>query len=148
MKRFHFSLERVRQWREEQVSAERLRLERLLEERLAIDSRIAALEREKSVSEKSVLAGRLVDAADLHSLDRFRRHTQTLQTQLRTEQGQCDQRIAAQRARIVEAQRNARLLDKVKERKLKAWQSSFDKEIDDQAAESHLARWSRTGRGY
>ncbi len=142
MKRFSFTLERVRQWREEQVSVEQVKLERLHEERLGIDARIAALEREKSANESSVLGGLLVDAVDLQSLDRFRHHTRTLQAQLRVERDGCDTRIAAQRTRVIEAQRNARLLDKVKERKLKIWQLAFEKEIDEQAAESHLAKWS------
>ncbi len=141
MKRFTFALERVRQWREEQVVVEQLQLERLQAERGTIEGAIAKLERDKSASEATVLGGRLVDSLDLQSLDQFRRHTQILQAKLRAERAGCDDRIAAQRLRLIDAQRNARLLDKVKARKLKVWQAGFEKEIEEQAAESHLARW-------
>lgn len=142
MKRFHFPLERVREWREKQVAAEETRLDQLRDQRRALEQSHAALESELRASETAVIGAESADAVALQALDHFRRYTRARQSALGADCRRCDDQIAAQRLRVMEAQRSVRLLDKVKERKLKLWQAGFEKELEEQAAEAHRTRWN------
>ena len=44
---------------------------------------------------------------------------------------------------MLEAQRQCRLLEKLEQRRHAEWRRAADKEVEDLAAESFLARWSR-----
>ena len=44
---------------------------------------------------------------------------------------------------MLEARRRCSLLERLKERRLAEWTHERDRELDEIAAESYLARWSR-----
>ena len=54
------------------------------------------------------------------------------------------QRIAAQLQVVLQKRRDVKLLELLHARKLAAWNAELDREIDKQAAELHLAKFSRT----
>jgi flagellar export protein FliJ len=140
VKKFHFPLERVREWREKQVSFEEAALERLNAERAAIEERAAELDRERESNESAVLNAVCVDALSLRALDEYRRFARYRAASLVREGSACDGRIAVQRARIMEARRKVRLLDKLRDKKRRLWMVELEKEVDEQAAESYRAR--------
>jgi flagellar export protein FliJ len=142
VKKFHFPLERVREWRETQARLEEAKLEKLNEERRAVEERMIELEREKSENETAVLGGESTDALALRALDEYRRFAKFRRSTLAREREDADAKAAAQRSRIIEAQRRVRLLEKLKARKAKLWHVSLDKEIEEQAAEAFLAKWN------
>ena len=74
MKRFEFPLERVMQWREKQVSLEESRLERLNSELTILDARRRSLDQEQIQSARAVVEASSVTAAQLESIDLFRRY--------------------------------------------------------------------------
>lgn len=139
MKKFHFPLERVREWRRTQVAIETAKLEALFAERGRIEQRMAAIEREYAASAATVLRGSTADAVALQSLDSYRSFVIRHQVNLRAERVACDDRIAAQRAQLLEAQRKVRLLDKLEERKQRVWKASFERELEEQSAEAYRA---------
>jgi hypothetical protein len=51
------------------------------------------------------------------------------------------EQIAARQARIVEARRRARLLEKLRGRRLEEWRIAGEREMENFAAEAFLARW-------
>jgi hypothetical protein len=140
VKKFHFPLERVRQWRENQLALEEIRLEEMETQRLRIDAGLADLAREKAAGEQAVLDMDAPDALTLRSLDEFRRFSGRRRAALQQDRAAAEARIAAQRLRIVEAQRNVRLLDKLQARRRRLWDIAFDREIEEQAAEAFRAR--------
>ncbi len=142
MKKFHFPLERVRDWRGKQVSLEEAKLERLNGEKCGVDAQLAALAQERTANETAVLRVDSIDALELRALDEYRRFARFRQATLERERAEWDRQIAEQRANIMEAQRKVRLLDKLRERKHKLWEAGFDKEIEEQGAEAFRARWS------
>lgn len=142
MKKFHFPLERVREWREKQVAIEEVHLERLYTERRGILGRIGDLCAERDLNDRAVLKGASTDSLLLQALGEFRRFARFRESNLAREQSQCDERIAAQRLKIIEGQRKVRLLDKLKQKKHKAWTIDFEREIDEQAAEAFRSKWS------
>ena len=146
MKRFHFPPERIRQWREKQVAIEEIALERLFSERSLLGHRLALLEKEGQESASLVTTQHAMDYFELQAMDSFRRHVLAQRTVIRGLMAECDTRIEQQRAKVTEARRKAELLNKLKDRKWKAWNAELAKEIENQAGEIFLAKWSAERR--
>lgn len=142
MKRFEFTLDRVLEWRTKQVSVEEGKLEALHGELRSIEERRAALTRDRTENEALVLQDGVAEASELRSLDDFRRYVRYQCVLLDRESTNCDARIAAQRERVRTAQRDAQLLERLKQNRRVAWKSDFDKELEEQAAEAYLAKWA------
>ena len=56
-------------------------------------------------------------------------------------------KLGEQQKVMLEARRRCRLLERLKERRLAEWTAERDRELDEIAAESYLARWSRGSQG-
>ena len=87
-----------------------------------------------------------MDYFELQAMDSFRRHVLAQRTVIRGLMAECDTRIEQQRAKVTEARRKAELLNKLKDRKWKAWNAELAKEIENQAGEIFLAKWSAERR--
>ena len=142
MKRFAFSLERVRQWREEQLAIESLRLERLFAEKSLIEQSWALLEREASESAATVSRVSSFDAVELQAVDAFRRHVIAQRALFAARLADCERRIEAQQRQVMEARRKCELLARLKERKWKTWSEELARELELQASEVYLAKWN------
>jgi hypothetical protein len=153
VKKFQFSLDRVRDWREKQAAMEEAKLQALQTELGRIAERRASLDLECDENERVVIRADHTDALSLRALDDFRRSIRGLRTKLDGERQQCEQRVQSQRERVIDAQRNARLLQNLKARELTIWHADFDKEVEEQTAESYLTarnaqkRKARNGSG-
>jgi hypothetical protein len=55
----------------------------------------------------------------------------------------CQKELAARQAALMEARRQCRLLERLKDRRWAEWQSAAAKELDELAADSYLAQWAR-----
>lgn len=145
MKKFHFPLGRVIDWRQAQARIEELKLEALYAERRAIDLREAALHQEREAAEKAV-ASRGATGADLARLAEYRRFAVAEHTSLEKQRADCVKRIAAQIQAVTEKRRDVRLLERLKQQKLLAWNHQMLIELDAQADEAYLAKWNRQAR--
>jgi hypothetical protein len=143
MKRFSFPLGRVMDWRETLARIEESKLENLYAELRAIDARIAAVLEERAQSQKMVLAAPAVSGTELAALDAFRRFSVLEHMRLDRQRADSSRRVAAQIQIVALKRRDVRLLERLKQQRLIAWQAGFNREIDSQAEESHLARWNR-----
>jgi flagellar biosynthesis chaperone FliJ len=144
MKRFHFSLERVREWRRLQLETEEEKLEQMVRERQSLTKEGESLEQCRTEAESGVWAGGATDAGQLRALDDFRLYIGSEQRKLNQRMTACDLRIVEQRAHVIEERRRATLLDRLRDRRHAEWQKEFDKELEALAAESYLAGWVRT----
>ena len=142
MKRFTFPLSRVLDWKHTQASIEEIKLERLHAELCAIDAREALLKEERAKSEKALLAGPVATGFELAALDAFQRYTEAERTRIARARADCGRRIAAQLAVVNGKRRDVRLLEKLKERRLKTWQAKLGRETDRYADEVYLAMWA------
>lgn len=141
MKKFVFALERVSEWRQLQIAMESAKLEKLTAALRAVVQRAEALEREQDRNESAVIRADWTDAQALGALHEFRKYTRVQQELLRQQRADGERQVLAQRESLLEARRNARLLDQLKQRRQRVWQTGFDKELEEQAAEAYLARW-------
>jgi hypothetical protein len=143
MRRFKFRLETVLGWRRLHLELEETKLQRLFEELRQLDLAEDRLDAEKAEADRAVLYSASVEAQDLAALDRHRLHVAREKERLRKERADCRRRITAQQQQVVKAERDVRLLEKLRERRLAEWQTAADREQEALASELFLARWHR-----
>jgi len=143
MNSFRFPLQKVLDWRHTQLDLEEARFKQQL-------AALAALERERAgweaagikaeiqVRDWNPLAGR-----DLTALGNFRLNVKQRENEIDARRLECRKSLEAQQSVMLEARRRCRLLERLKERKLAAWQSVRDHELEQLASESFLAKWGR-----
>jgi hypothetical protein len=56
---------------------------------------------------------------------------------------ECQRELAARQAGLLEARRRCRLLERLRERRWTEWQQARDRELEELASDSYLARWSQ-----
>jgi hypothetical protein len=147
MKKFQFALERVRQWREQQAEIEEERLGALLAERSRIQCEMTRWEAEKSDADKALVSFSILEASQLAALDQWRAHLGRERVRLDAWLADCGRRIAAQQQAVLEAQRRARLLERLKQRGFEQWRRGVDRDQDQLATEIHLATHFGRRRG-
>jgi flagellar export protein FliJ len=143
MKRFHFPLERVRRWRQEQAAVEELKLQRWYAQLAALGEEKARAENERAASERDVLDRASVEAGELQALDAYRLHVRSRIGGIERRRGEVTAEITKQRERLIEARRRAELLERLKTRMFDAWQTGADREEETLAGELYLAKWRR-----
>ncbi len=143
MKRFHFPLETVLRWREEQARSEETLLDRLRLERLAHSKALANVANTRQREEQAVFAAPQIDGAGLAAFDAFRRRARRETARIQADIVACEQRIEQQKIAVSEARRRHKLLENLRDRRYTTWQAAVDAEIEQQAGELFLARHSR-----
>jgi flagellar export protein FliJ len=140
---FRFSLERVLELRRVQLQAEEEKLARLQQQLEGIDQRVNAIASTELKSEWALRKMPAVAASDLHTLSDFQARVRKVQAALAVEKQQVTKEIQAQRARLLNARREFRVIEKLKERRFKVWQYQADREIEGLAADAHNSKLIR-----
>lgn len=143
MKKFTFPLERVLALRRQQLQIEEIKLEQILSEKRRVEREIEEVRERVRASADEVLRKRVLEAVELESLYAFRLWSSKQCEVLEGQLGEWEKRAADQLIRISEARQGQRLVEKLRERRLSDWEVGFEKELEEQAAESFLARWNR-----
>ena len=143
MKRFRFPLERVRRWRAGQATLEELKLEQLRKQQAKLREEKQGIETERARSEQEVLGQPSMDAGELQSLDAYRLHARSKVREIENRERQAETQVAEQRQCVIQARRNAELLERLKQKTLDEWSAASDREQEGLAAELYLARWPR-----
>ena len=141
MNAFRFPLERVLDWRRKELELAELKFQQLAAAVAAIDRALAELEAAGIRAEILVRDWSPVSGSDLGALGSFRIHVQKKNTELAARRAECVSRLAAGRDAMLEARRRFRLLERLKERRREGWRLAQDKELEQVASESYLARW-------
>jgi hypothetical protein len=142
LKRFTFPLSRVLDWRITQSRIEESKLEKLYAELRAIDSSSAALLEERSRSDQALLRASSTTGSELAAVAAFRRFSVAEHTRFELLRADCSRRVAAQVQAVAIKRRDVRLLERLKQQRFAAWYTGFNREIDAQAEETHLAKWN------
>lgn len=143
MKEFRFRLEKVLGWRHLQMRAEEEKLVALQQQVEVLTRRANALAAAELNSKLGVLKAPSVQGSDLHALTAFQNRVKKERAMLAAERGQCERRIALQRTRLLKAQRDYRVLEKLRERRKDAWIYSNNRELENAAADAHLSKLIR-----
>jgi flagellar export protein FliJ len=143
MKRFEFTLLRVRDFRRQQLEVEEARLQALAVERTALDAMAERLRNETSQIRQSLMVTESAEAQELVAADRYLRGLQQTAKRHADKMADCQARIQKQRERMVEARRRVRLMEKLEAKQLGAWKAAADREQENLSSELYLARWNR-----
>lgn len=143
MKRFHFQLDRVRRWRQEQAAIEELKLERWYAQLTGLDQERARTEKERAASERQVLGQASLEASELQALGAFRLHVRSRIEGIENRRREVAAEVEKQRQLLLEARRRAELLERLKTKMFDAWQVAADREEETLAGELYLAKWRR-----
>jgi hypothetical protein len=144
MKRFHFSLERVRRWRDGQARLEELKLEQLAEQAKGLGDEKRAMQSAAAQSQSEVLGQPSIEAIQLQSLDAYRRHTRNRIRDIEIREREAGAAVEVQLQRVIQARKDAELLERLKQKALDAWQVANDREEETAATELYLAKRART----
>ncbi len=143
MAQFRFSLEKVLRWRSVELTTEEARLKALVQEQLHLQTLLAQVSAERSKLISSLGTMPDLRGDDLRTLTacglRLRRNAENLAQQLL----RCGRDLAKQRKKYSEAKRRVRLLEELKERRLREWKYEEAALLEELASESFLANWNR-----
>jgi flagellar export protein FliJ len=143
MKKFHFPLDRVLDWRRTQVRMEKIKLERMLAELRQLEAQAASVLGEREAAQRAVVQSSSSLGSELQAFSSYRAASAKRSAALERDRSGALERVKAQRAVISLKERDVRLLEKLREDRLRQWVLEQDREIDQQAAESHLGRWGK-----
>ena len=141
MKKFRFSLARVKDWRNQQLEMEELKLPPLLAERRALATEAARLDREETEAGRTIATLTAAEAEELAAFDSWIHHLRREKERLAARQADCEQRIRTQQKAILEARRRLRLLERLEHRRFSDWLAQADHEQEALSQELYLARW-------
>jgi len=143
MPAYQFSLRRVLEWRRTQLGLEEGKLRQLAAGIQELVLAAARVDLAKGRAEQAVSQAPAVEAGDLWALAAYRQRLIAELQALAARKKAAEQRLAEQRQRVLEAQRQCRLLEKLEERRRAEWGRAADRELENLAAESFLAAWNR-----
>jgi flagellar export protein FliJ len=142
VKKFEFPLAQVMEWRRTSLRLEEAKLEAVYAELAALKTRAERLREEQARAEKALTEEPSVTGAELKRLDAFTQAARIELAHLHEVSLVCQKRIAAQLEVVIQKRRDLRLLERLHERKLAEWKADFARELDKEAEELHLSKFS------
>ncbi len=140
MKKFTFSLERVLAWRHTQTRLEEAALDRLHAESRQLAQRRTELDHSVKDAGNSLLQNPSMTAIEIAALEHYRFASAAQAAEIATLRAELEQKIDHQNRVVADRRRDARLLERLRERKLEEWHSHLEKEVEQMAEESHISR--------
>lgn len=136
MKRFEFRLQRTMDWREKKAEIEKGELERLHAVRNTLaESRTDVREELQELGNRHVETTAFT-AEELHMQALFTNSLFSLDRRLAGEEDRCHRDIDEQVKKCISADRDHRLLEKLRDRGKQLWVAAVDRETEETAAEN------------
>ncbi len=139
MKRFEFSLGRVLDLRKQQASVEHARLQALLATLNQLSATKRSLTQQLEDARVSLRQSPST-GEDLRVFVEFDRHIHIRCTRTDQDSQAVQRQVREQQAKTRDADRQVKLLENLKEQKFTEWTRLCDKEMEELASDSHLAR--------
>src|SRR2546429_7374281 len=137
---FQFPLQKVLDWRRTQLELEEVRFKQQVAALAELDGARARLE---AAGMQAELQGRdwsEMRGGDLAALGSFRLDVKQRDNQIAARRVECQTKLEAQQGIMLEARRRSRLLERLKDRHCAEWQAARDRELEELASESFLAK--------
>ncbi len=138
MKKFEFRLDSALRWRDTQLQVERGKLTALLAEESKLKGSLENLGQERR-SALQCLAQEQLFSLDLRSLSSYLVGAEARSNMLHDQIRKRSQLVTEQRERVVRAERNVKLLLKLRHKQQLEWKFGLEREIEANAEESWLA---------
>jgi flagellar export protein FliJ len=140
MKAFEFRLERIAEYRREQADLVRNELQRMTSTMDRLTAERDAVERRAVEMRANTMSRADLNGQDLMALSSYEDRAARIIGQIDLKKTELTRQIDKQRSVVREAERNVKLLDRLRDRKFQEWRAESDRELDGLAADSHLAR--------
>ena len=137
---FRFRLEKVLEWQQARSDLEESKLKQLNATLEKLIQSLAMLRATRTAAELEVRALDTLRGADLAALSSYRTYLEHCESSLIREHDSCRQRRDQQRDIWAETHRRLRLLEKLKARRLAAFEFESNRELEKVAAELFLIR--------
>ena len=131
-------------WRETQARLEEATLARLHEELRNLHLRIADLGQSVLREQKQLLASQSAMPIEIAALQHFRGSAVAQAHHLNRDAKLLEAKISHQAQLVVLRRRDAQLLEQLKERRFEAWRKAAGREVEQEAEESYLSRFTRS----
>jgi hypothetical protein len=145
MNAFRFPLDRALEWRRKQLEIEEARYKQGASALAGLDQLRAETEAAGIRAEIEVRQWGSVMGRDLAALEGFRARVKIDEARIAQQRTEAAKKLAQQQEVMMQARRKAKLLERLRERRLAEWQQARDKELEEMASESFLAQWNRHG---
>lgn len=140
MKKFHFTLAAALKLRENQLEAERTKLQQLFAEEQGSKAALESIAADRRSAAAFIQDSPSVTATDLRALSTFTMGADSRTAFLHEKMARQARAIQEQKARVMQAERKVRLLTKLREKKFDAWTQEINREIELAAQESWLSK--------
>ena len=142
MKNFHFRLDSVLRLRAQQVEAEQMKLQQLLAERARLTKylELAAQERAEAAQYVQHLGA---GTRDLRALASYIIGSQMQIARVRSSLRDLEQVISEQKARLIRAEQNEKLLATLREKRAHEWAQALNNQTETEAHECWIASWNK-----
>jgi hypothetical protein len=138
VKKFEFRLDSALRWRDTQLLVERSKLSALLTEEAKLKDNLETLGTERRAA-LQCLAKQQLFSLDLRSLSSYLVGAEAHATMLQDHIRKRGQLVQEQRERVLQAERNVKLLHKLRQKQQREWKAGLEREIETNAEESWLA---------
>jgi flagellar export protein FliJ len=146
MSAFRFRLARVLEWRRTELALAETRFRQQTAAIATLDRARATLDASAIRAEMQVRDAPRIEGADLGALDGFRRHVARRRTALAASRAQAQRELDLLQAAMLEARRRFRLLERLRDRRFAEWKEAADRELEQLASESYLAKLASAKR--
>ncbi len=128
------------EWRQAKLDVEQSALNRLAAEFARWETILANLGNARVKAEGLVQSGP-VNGADLGALASYQQYIERQRKIATDRRRDCVARLEQQRVRLLQARREHRLLEKLRQVRRAEWEAAVDREFEALAAETYLAQW-------
>ncbi|MBA3974751.1 MAG: hypothetical protein C0504_11115 [Candidatus Solibacter sp.] len=143
MKRFKYPLEGLMRLKKARLDQEILKMEQIAAGIAQVEQFRLALGRESREATRAAALASTAEGWQLAALDRFRRYAIEQDQRFAAELLSLAQRLDVQRQAVVEANKNVRMLELLKERRLAGWREEVSKEEEAIVSDLVVAQWGR-----
>lgn len=141
MKAFQFPLRKAQDLRRIQLELAEAKFQQAAAALDEVDREREMLLATRASAEAQVRSAAAVPGEDLAALGAFRLHVRDEEKRIMERRAQCANAVEERRAGMLQARRQLRLLERLRERRYAEWAAQAAKEIEEVASESYLAQW-------
>ena len=126
------------------MRTEEERLAGLQQQLAEVVHRENALVAEELKSKTGLVKSLSIPGGELHAMTAYHQRVQREKESLREQRAKAEALVAEQRKRLLKARKDYRVLEKLKEKRKRAWTYLNDREIEDTAADNYISNWVRS----
>ncbi|HNY40377.1 MAG TPA: hypothetical protein PKJ41_08275 [Bryobacteraceae bacterium] len=142
MKRFRYSLESLMRLKQARLDDELAKLDQIASGIAQIERHRAELDQMNREASRAAAEGRAVEGWQLASLDEFHRFAVQEDRRLAAARSQMQDQLEDHRKQVVEAHKQVRILEVLKEKRLADWKAEAGREQEKLVSDLVVARWS------